>query len=153
MTAGSLRAETTVTINPLGVTVTPTPMSITEGADFHLTLVLDTQPTSDVTITSIPVWEPAKEVSRTFTTENWNDSKTIRWSMQSDTNTVGAVSYIAFEVTGGDYDGIGVDRVKTFIYDADPQMKYTLAGVQPVEEGCGHGARHGRGGNERIWSA
>jgi len=63
-----------------GVTVTPTTLSVDEaGGSRTYTLVLDTQPTGDVTITPASEDGTVARVSGplTFTPSNWNQTQTV----------------------------------------------------------------------------
>ena len=64
-----------------GVTVTPTSLTIGEGGSGTYTVVLDTQPTGDVTVTIVDPTDntdvKAEPAALTFTTTNWNSAQTV----------------------------------------------------------------------------
>ena len=70
---------TDVTV-PAGVTVTPTALAVPEGSSANYTVVLDSEPTADVTVAvQVPedteVAVDATEV--TFTADNWDQAQTV----------------------------------------------------------------------------
>ena len=81
--------RTTITTDPPGVTVSPTALTVTEedptGESYRV--VLDSQPTADVTVTV--VGHAGTEVtpsptSLTFTTSNWDTGQTVRVTAGDD---------------------------------------------------------------------
>ena len=73
-------ASVAVTINTVpGVTLTPTTVSVVEGATATYTAVLDSQPTESVTVTATSGTTTKATVSEalTFTTGNWNTPQTF----------------------------------------------------------------------------
>ena len=77
----SNRATVPVTDNDVrGVTVTPTALTVPEGDSASYTVVLDTEPTANVTV-AVQVPEDAEvavdETELTFTAENWRIPQTV----------------------------------------------------------------------------
>ena len=124
----------------VGVTVTPTELTIDEGASSTYTVVLDTQPTADVTVTiegpAFPIAvDPA---SLTFTTQDWSTPQTVGVKAKHDPSTDDERETITHSVTGGDYSGgVSVDEVTLIVRDDDPAMDYELVTLEPVEEDAG----------------
>ena len=124
----------------VGVTVTPTELTIDEGASSTYTVVLDTQPTADVTVTIIePGFQFAvKPASLTFTTQDWSTPQTVGVNAKHDPSTDDERETITHSVTGGDYSGgVSVDEVTLIVRDDDPAMDYELVTLEPVEEDAG----------------
>ena len=120
--------------------MTPTELTIDEGASSTYTVVLDTQPTADVTVTIIePGFQFAvKPASLTFTTQDWSTPQTVGVNAKHDPSTDDERETIAHSVTGGDYSGgVSVDEVTLIVRDDDPAMDYELVTLEPVEEDVG----------------
>ena len=125
----------------VGVTVTPTELTIDEGASSTYTVVLDTEPTADVTVTIERVrhsrlrWKPASLI---FTTQDWSTPQTVGVKAKHDPSTDDERETITHSVTGGDYSGgVSVDEVTLIVRDDDPAMDYELVTLEPVEEDAG----------------
>ena len=124
----------------VGVTVTPTELTIDEGASSTYTVVLDTQPTADVTVTiegpAFPIAvDPASLI---FTTQDWSTPQTVSVTAKHDPSTDDERETITHSVTGGDYSGgVSVDEVTLIVRDDDPAMDYELVTLEPVEEDAG----------------
>ena len=124
----------------VGVTVTPTELTIDEGASSTYTVVLDTQPTADVTVTiegpAFPIAvDPASLI---FTTQDWSTPQTVKVNAKHDGTTDDERETITHSVTGGDYSGgVSVDGVTLIVRDDDPAMDYELVPLEPVEEDAG----------------
>ena len=106
-----------------GVTVTPTALTIREGGNASYTVVLDTEPTADVTV-EIQVPEDAEvavDVTKlTFTAEDWNQSQTVTVTAAQDADAVAddpvALTHV---VSGGDYRSVTVASVAVTILEDD----------------------------------
>ena len=110
----------TVTDNDTpGVTVTPTELSFAEGGSGTYTVVLDTQPTDDVTI-GVADDSPEVDVlpsSLTFSTSNWATAQTVTVSAASDGDTVSDTATVSHTVNGGDYAGLNASSVAVTVTD------------------------------------
>ena len=128
VTAGSTD-ETTVSITEnetAGVTIDPTALTVTEGdatgADY--TVVLDTQPSADVTVT-VSGYSGTEinlsDTSLTFTSDNWNQAQNITVTAWEDDDTVAdAEITLTHAVNGtGDYAGITAGSVTVTITEDD----------------------------------
>ena len=115
-----------------GLTVTPLVHYVTEGEDATFNIVLDTQPTTDVSVAIIGV----NTHTHVFTPQNWNIPFGRIVPSGQDTNTAGVLGAIRIVATGGEYEGLG-KRVKIYYRDPDPVMRYSLQGVEPVNEDAG----------------
>ena len=124
----------------VGVTVTPTELTIDEGASSTYTVVLDTQPTADVTVTieGPPFPIAVDPASLIFTTQDWSTPQTVKVTAKNDLTTDGERETITHSVTGGDYSGgVSVEPVTLIVKDNDPAMYYELVTLEPVEEDVG----------------
>ena len=119
--------ETTVNLNDndtRGVTITPTALSIVELAWGDYTVVLDTEPTGEVTITiTDPTDHDEVEVptgSLTFTTDNWDTAQSVRVNVSGDyEDEPDETATITHSASGGDYGSVTVDSVVVTIEDDD----------------------------------
>ena len=98
-----------------GVTVDPTTLSIPEHATSSYTVVLDSQPTHDVTVTinSPAGTEIVKVQPRlTFTTVNWHQEQTVTVIANPDRDTADDTGTISHTVDSldADYDGVTPKR-------------------------------------------
>eukprot|EP00913_Durusdinium_trenchii_P023326 g21904.t1 len=130
--------------NP-GVTVTQTGDStnVTEGGNSDTySIVLDSQPTADVTISVNPDGELSTSLnSVTFTPQNWNQAQSISVSAINDTdvegNHSGTITHSASSVDSS-YHGISVANVSVGITDNDRNPGVTITqtnGSTSVTEG------------------
>ena len=79
----------TITVTKLGVTVATSPLSVNEGSSNTYTLVLTTQPSSNVTVTAARKTGGDTDLSisgspLTFTNANWNTAQTLTVSAAED---------------------------------------------------------------------
>ena len=107
-----------------GVTVSDTSLDIGEGDSDTYTVVLDSQPTHDVTIT---VNDPsntdvtAEPADLAFTPSNWDTAQTVTVSVSQDgghDDEDGTVTHTAAS-TDAKYDGISVSDVSVDVTDDD----------------------------------
>ena len=126
VTEGSVD-ESTVSItdnDTRGVTITPTALSIIELAWDDYTVVLDTEPTGEVTITiTDPTDSEEAEVptgSLTFTTDNWDMAQSVRVNVSGDyEDEPDETATVTHSASGGDYGSVTVDSVVVTIEDDD----------------------------------
>ena len=117
------------------ITVTPTTFSINEEGTATYTVVLDFQPSSDVTVT---LTQPTNtdvtadtdtsttsvnDTDLTFTSSNWNTAQTVTVSVADDadrTNETATITHAATQSgTTDEYNGITVDSVTVNVNDND----------------------------------
>ena len=137
---GSLTAADAVTVNvtdddTAAITITPTTLAVNEESTGTYTVVLDFQPSSDVTVT---LTQPTNtdvtadtdtsttdvdDTTLTFTSTNWNTPQTVTVSAADDTdiaNDTATISHAATQPgTTGEYDGITVGSVTVNVNDND----------------------------------
>ena len=103
-----------------GVTVSATVLTVTEGSTGTYTVVLDSQPTANVTVTpsrtgsSDVTFSPA---TLTFTALNWNTVQPVTVTAAQDSDAVDDSATISHAVTGGDYVGVTVESVVVTVND------------------------------------
>ena len=103
-----------------GVTVSATVLTVTEGSTGTYTVVLDSQPTANVTVTpsrtgsSDVTFSPA---TLTFTALNWNTVQPVTVTAAQDSDAVDDSATISHAVTGGDYVGVTVESVVVTVDD------------------------------------
>ena len=103
-----------------GVTVSATVLTVTEGSTGAYTVVLDSQPTANVTVTpsrtgsSDVTFSPA---TLTFTALNWNTVQPVTVTAAQDSDAVDDSATISHAVTGGDYVGVTVESVVVTVND------------------------------------
>ena len=127
----------TVTDNDTrGVTVTPTSLTVNEGASGTYTVVLDTQPTDDVTI-GVADDSPEVDVlpsSLTFTTSNWATAQTVTVSAASDGDTAPDTATVSHTVDGGDYAGLNASSVAVTVTDTSVRgISFPVTSLTVVE--------------------
>ena len=117
--------ETTVSITDddgSGVTILPVSLEIDEGMTEPYTIVLDSQPTADVTVTpsvssgSGFSFTPA---SLTFTTSNWNTARAVTVTGTSDADALDHSGVISHSVasTDSNYHGSSASNVSVRVTD------------------------------------
>jgi hypothetical protein len=92
-----------------------------EAATDTYTVVLNTQPTGDVTITPVSSDPAAATVSTvmTFTTTDWNQSQTVTVTGVSDADATDESVTISHTIEGNDYDGVMSINVTVTVTDDD----------------------------------
>ena len=107
----------------VGVTVTPTSLTVTEGGMNTYTVVLDTQPTATVTVTIVDPTDnadvTANPASLTFTTSNWSTAQTVTVSAAEDGDPLEDTATVTHTVSGGDYGAITAQDVAVTVTDND----------------------------------
>ena len=142
-TAGAAVSYTIVQTSP-GVTITPSGGStaVTEGGSSDTyTVVLNTLPTADVTVTANAGSQlSASPTTLTFTPGQWNVAQTVTVSAVNDTlyegPHSGAITHTAAS-SDGNYNGISVGSLSVAINDNDaaPTVSFTAASQSKAEGG------------------
>ena len=124
-----------------GVTVTPSTLAFDEGTNDSYTVVLDTQPESDVIIdvtpsfySSSPSTVSISETMLTFTADDWDSPQSVTITALEDSDTRDLRFDINHQVSG--YPGVTqVQTVEVEVYD-DDEAKIRLSNPRPkVDEG------------------
>ena len=103
-----------------GVTVSATALTVNEDTTGTYTVVLDSEPTANVTVTpsrtgsSDVTFSPA---TLTFTALNWNTVQPVTVTAAHDSDAVDDSATISHAVTGGDYVGVTVESVVVTVND------------------------------------
>ena len=121
-----------------GVTVSPTAVTITEGGTVTYTVVLDTEPAGNVTVT---VSDPtdntdvtADPAALTFTDQNWNVAQTVTVSAAQDgdaADETATVTHTVASTADADYQGISTDDVAVTLEDDAPETVKVQLSVAP----------------------
>ena len=145
----SLGTTTTTTVNitdddGAGVTVSNNSLDITEGSSGTYTIVLDSQPTADVTVT---INDPsntdvtAEPASLTFSSTDWNSPKTVTVNAAQDADAEDETATVTHAVTSTDssYSGASANNVAVSVTDDEVPVTvqfgattYTVAEGDPV---------------------
>ena len=114
-----------------GVTVSPSDLSVSEGASATYTVVLDTEPTGTVTVTpSLGSGDTDVTVSAalTFTATDWNQAQTVTVSAAQDTDAANDTATIEHAIAGADYgaNGATADDVAVTVEDDEAAVTLTV---------------------------
>ena len=139
VTAGTTATVTITNDDTAGVTVSKTALSIDEGATGTYTVVLDSQPTANVTVT---VGGAAADVSvepttpLTFTASTWNTEQTVTVSAAEDDDAASdAVVTLTHTVSGtGEYSGVTAGSVTVTIVEKDASV-LSVSDAEAAEDG------------------
>ena len=109
----------------VGVTVSKVSLSLAEGGSSSYTVVLDSKPSSEVTLTISRSGDgdiSPEVTSLTFGPASWNTPKTVRVSAAEDDDAVNDSATLAHSTTSSDttYDGLTVSDVAVSVTDDDP---------------------------------
>ena len=104
---------------PRGVTVTPLAVDVAEGAAGTYTVVLDTQPTGNVTVTPASGDAGAVTVSAalTFTAANWSTAQTVTVTAVQDADWTDETVTVTNAVSGADYASVTAADVTVNVDD------------------------------------
>ena len=105
-----------------GVSVSESSLTIAEGSSGTYTIVLDSQPTADVTVT---INDPsntdvtAEPASLTFSSTDWNSPKTVTVNAAQDADAEDETATVTHTVTSTDsiYSGASANSVAVMVTD------------------------------------
>ena len=109
-----------------GVTISNATLTVDEGQSAQYTIVLESAPSSVVTIAVTPAGNDEVSVSPSslqFTAANWNDEQTIRISSAHDADAVDDSATIQHSVSGGDYGEYGITAVSVNVAVRDDDIR------------------------------
>ena len=115
----------TVTDDDAGVSVSPTDVTVAEGASAAYTVVLDAQPSGNVVITvsSGNTDVTVSPATLTFTRANWSTAQTVRVSASQDDDALNDAAAISHAVdasrSADEYDAATVTGVAVTVTDGD----------------------------------
>ena len=118
-----------------GVTVTPTSLPVDEGGSASYTVVLDSEPTDDVTVTPSKASGGDADITLTtttaptFTPSNWSIPQTITVSAEEDPDSDAGTATIEHSVTGGDYGSNSVTADSVTVTEVDDEAE---TGTPPI---------------------
>ena len=125
-----------------GVSVSKTALTVTEEAatGSRYTVVLDSQPTEDVTVTV--AGHSGTDVTPTpttltFTTSNWNRGQKVTVKAGKDANTINEMVTLTHSAasTDSNYDGITIDSVTVTVNDREAPNYYVRSILSPPRLG------------------
>ena len=128
-----------------GVTVTPTEVSVVEGQSGSYRVVLDSQPTGDVTIaiaghadTDITLsGDTLTDDALTFTSANWNIAQAVTVTAAHDGDATAPPDItLTHTVSGGDYEGLKADDVVVSITEDDEPGVTLMPDTLDIDEGA-----------------
>ena len=96
------------TLTVIGLTLTPSTLTLNEGATTTYTAMLDTQPTGAVTmtITSDNTDVTPTPATLTFTTTNWNSAQSVTITAAIDTNLDDNIATLTHTASNSGYAGV-----------------------------------------------
>ena len=126
-----------------GVTVTTAdPLVVAEGDSATYTVVLDSAPTADVTVTLTvegdrDVTVPPEDLTLTFTASTWSTPQTVTVSAANDDDTTGEEATVTHTVAGADYgpNNVMAASVTVTVTDDDTQGVTVSTDALTVPEG------------------
>ena len=131
--------EVTVTDNDTpGVTASPTSLTIGEGSTGTYTVVLDTQPTGDVTVNISSrgsAFVSSSPSSLTFTTSNWNSARTVTVRTFQDDDATDGTATLKLDPSGADYGSVSNASVTVTVTDDDTRGVTVTPTSLPINEG------------------
>ena len=125
-----------------GVTISETSLPIDEGDSDTYTVVLDTRPVGDVTVTLGGLGGTDLSVgssSLTFKPENWSTAQTVNVSAAQDADAVDDTATITHTVSSSadsDYDGLSADSLGIVVNDDDDPGITVSDNTLTVNEGA-----------------
>ena len=129
-----------------GVTLSATALTVKEGESGTYTVVLDSEPTGDVTVTvngaagdvSVDTsTDTGDQNTLTFTSTTWDTAQTVTVSAATDEDAAkDAVVTLTHAVTGADYASQTAGSVSVTITEKDTAT-FSVAGPATVAEGAG----------------
>ena len=119
-----------------GVEVGVTALTVSEGGDATYTVVLESEPTGDVTVA--PSVSGSTEVTvsgtLTFTASTWDQAQTVTVSAQDDADAATDTATIGHAVTGGDYgaNSVTADDIAVTVDDDETVSTQVTLTVNPA---------------------
>ena len=125
-----------------GVTISPTDLSVSEGASATYNVVLDTEPTGTVTVTpSLGSGDTDVTVSGalTFTATDWDRAQTVTVSAAHDADAANDTATIEHAIAGADYgaNSATADDVAVTVDDDETAVTLTVNPTAVDEDGSG----------------
>ena len=119
-----------------GVEVGVTALTVSEGGDATYTVVLESEPTGDVTVTPSVSGNTEVTVSGalTFTAGTWDRAQTVTVSAQDDADAATDTATIGHAVSGGDYgvNSVTADDIAVTVSDDETVSTQVTLTVNPA---------------------
>ena len=122
------------------MTVSETGLDIAEGGGGTYTVVLDSQPTGQVTVTPARTSGDADVTvsgALTFTADDWAAPRTVTVGAAHDLDADDDAAVIGHTVSGADYGAVTVDSVDVTVDDDETASSGVALTVSPDEVGEG----------------
>ncbi len=121
-----------------GVTVTPTELELEEGTSATYTVVLDSEPTEEVTVTVTGAADDitVAPTSVTFTAANWDRPQTVTVEAGEDDDAVADAATLTLQAAGGEYDDAEMVTVAVRVIDNDTAGVTVTPTELTVDEGA-----------------
>ena len=136
--AGFSVTAATVTISDddtAAVTVNPTMLTVAEGGNSSYTVVLASQPTSNVTVALSRTGSPDVTVtlsSLTFTPVNWSTAQTVTVQAADDVDALNDTATVRHTVSGADYATVTAASVTVTVADNETVSTVVALSVAPA---------------------
>ena len=115
------------------------PLPVEEGGTAAYTVVLDSEPIDDVTVTpqltGIANAELSVSPALTFTAENWDQPQTVTVTAETDGNFTDGFATITHTISGGDYESNGVTAPSVPVVEQDAQSGAVVVTLVHVPDG------------------
>ena len=136
---------TTVTIaddDERGVDVGDTALNVPEGGGATYMVVLESEPTGNVTVTPSVSGNSEVTVSSalTFTPSDWDQAQTVTVSAASDSDAVNDTATVTHTVSGGDYGTVAAGDIAVTVDDDETVSTEVTLTVDPAALNEGDGA-------------
>ncbi len=123
-----------------GVTVTPSGLQVGEGGSRGYTVVLDSEPSGEVTVTPSVSGNSDVTVSPaalTFTADNWETAQTVTVSAADDADVADDQATVRHTVSGADYGDNNVTAASVLVTVADDDGRGVVVSTRDlaVQEG------------------
>ena len=116
------------------------PLSVEEGGIATYTVVLDSEPTGDVTVTprltgAVDAEFSISPGSLTFTAGNWRSPQTVTVTAKTDGNLADGSATITHTVSGGDYEANRVTADSVPVVEQDAESGAVVVTITQVPDG------------------
>ena len=141
-------ADVTVTVTDddtalvtLDTATTDLGLAVGEGDSISYTMVLDTRPSADVTVTVTPGSSKVVVFPSTlrFTDYDWHVPQTVTVTAVVDDDATDETTTLAHSAAGGGYDAVTIDPVTVSVTDDDTAAVTVLPTSLTIEEGSSAG--------------
>ena len=141
-------ADVTVTVTDddtalvtLDTATTDLGLAVGEGDSISYTMVLDTRPSADVTVTVTPGSSKVVVFPSTlrFTDYDWHVPRTVTVTAVVDDDATDETTTLAHSAAGGGYDAVTIDSVTVSVTDDDTAAVTVLPTSLTIEEGSSAG--------------